>query len=51
MARFEQRTEIDAPVDKVWGIITNPATWEQWFPDVDGITGLATIQDGATARV
>jgi len=48
MARFEQRMEIDAPVEKVWGILTNSATWDQWFPDVDRVTGLSTIQDGAT---
>lgn len=48
MARFEQRTNIDAPVDKVWAILINPASWEQWFPDVDRITGLAAVQAGAT---
>lgn len=32
MPTFEQDTKINAPVDKVWAILTNPATWEQWFP-------------------
>jgi len=48
MARFEQRVKIDAPIEKVWEIIVSPATWEQWFPDVDSITGLAAVQAGAT---
>jgi carbon monoxide dehydrogenase subunit G len=46
MARFEQRITIDAPVDKVWELLMNPATWEQWFPDVDRITGLGAIAAG-----
>jgi uncharacterized protein YndB with AHSA1/START domain len=48
MARFEQRMTIDAPMDKVWEIVMNPATWSQWFPDVDQVTGLAAVQAGAT---
>src|SRR5512144_2822241 len=48
MARFEQRVNIDAPVDKVWGILMNPGSWEQWFPDVDRVTGLTAVQAGAT---
>jgi uncharacterized protein YndB with AHSA1/START domain len=48
MARFEQRINIDAPVEKVWGILINPATWEQWFPDVDRVAGLNAVQAGAS---
>ena len=48
MAKFEQHTTIDAPVDQVWGIVMNPATWEQWFPDVDHVTGLSAVEAGAT---
>jgi uncharacterized protein YndB with AHSA1/START domain len=48
MARFEQRVTIDAPVDRVWGIVTNPQTWEQWFPDVDQLTGLSAVEASVT---
>jgi uncharacterized protein YndB with AHSA1/START domain len=48
VARFEQRVKIDAPIDKVWGIISNPATWVQWFPDVDSVSGLAAVQAGSS---
>ena len=48
MARFEQRVKIDAPIDRVWEIIISPATWPQWFPDVDSINGLEAVQTGAS---
>ena len=48
MAKFEQHVTIDAPVDKVWEILTNPATWGQWFPDSDSISGLDAVAAGAT---
>lgn len=48
MAKFEQHVTIDAPMDRVWVMMTNPATWEQWFPGVDRITGLTAVEEGAT---
>jgi uncharacterized protein YndB with AHSA1/START domain len=48
MATFEQHTKIDAPVDKVWAILTNPSTWGQWFPGADKVTGLETVAADTT---
>jgi carbon monoxide dehydrogenase subunit G len=48
MPTFNQHTKIDAPVDKVWAILTNPATWEQWFPDVDRLTNLSAVAADTT---
>jgi len=48
MPTFDQHTKINAPVDKVWAILTNPATWEQWFPDVDHVTNLGAVAADAT---
>jgi len=48
MPTFDQHTKINAPVDKVWAILTNPSTWEQWFPDVDQVTGLGTVAANTT---
>jgi uncharacterized protein YndB with AHSA1/START domain len=48
MPTFNQHTKIDAPVDKVWAILTNPATWEQWFPDVDRVTNLGAVAADTT---
>lgn len=48
MPTFDQHTKINAPVDKVWAILTNPATWEQWFPDVDRVTNLSSVAADTT---
>jgi len=48
MPTFDQHTKINAPVDKVWAILTNPATWDQWFPDVDHVTNLGAVAAGTT---
>jgi len=34
MPKFEREVEIDAPVEKVWEVMTNPNLWPQWFPGV-----------------
>lgn len=47
MPKFEREVEIDAPIDKVWDVLTNPRLWPQWFPGVDGVTSAAAIQEGA----
>jgi uncharacterized protein YndB with AHSA1/START domain len=48
MATFERSIKIDAPVDRVWAMMTNPATWGSWFPDCDQVTGLGAVEAGAT---
>ena len=48
MARFDQSVDINAPVDTVWSILTNPGQWPLWFPDVQGVSGLSVVQAGAT---
>jgi uncharacterized protein YndB with AHSA1/START domain len=48
MARFEQQVTIDAPIDQVWAMMTNPQTWASWFPDVESITGLEAVDSQAT---
>jgi len=48
MAKFEHDIKIDAPMDKVWAVLTNPGTWGLWFPNADTISGLARVEAGAT---
>ena len=48
MSKFEHSIDISAPVDTVWSILTNPAQWSLWFPDLQGVTGLSAVQAGAT---
>jgi uncharacterized protein YndB with AHSA1/START domain len=46
--KFEQKIDIDAPGDKVWGIITNPNTWSMWLPEVTGEVSVSNFAPGGT---
>jgi uncharacterized protein YndB with AHSA1/START domain len=48
MPKFEREVEIDAPVEKVWEVITNPTLWPQWFPGVDSVTNVTSVSEGGT---
>lgn len=48
MPKFEQDITIDAPVDKVWAVISNPESWGLWFPGADTVSGLSAVETGAT---
>jgi uncharacterized protein YndB with AHSA1/START domain len=48
MPKFEREVEIDAPVDKVWEVLTNPDTWPQWFPGIESVSGVTSISQGGT---
>lgn len=48
MPKFEREVEIDAPVEKVWEVITNPTYWPQWFPGVDQVTNVTPARQGGT---
>ena len=48
MTTFEQHADINAPVDLVWSILANPAQWPLWFPGIEGVTNLSTVDTGAT---
>jgi uncharacterized protein YndB with AHSA1/START domain len=47
MPKFEREIEIDATVEKVWQVMTDPAKWPQWFPGVDAITMAPPVSEGA----
>ncbi len=38
MPKFEREIEIDAPVEKVWKTLIDPAHWSAWFPGVDSVS-------------
>ena len=42
MPKFEREVEIDAPVEKVWQVMTDPKYVDQWFPGVDNVTSNTT---------
>jgi uncharacterized protein YndB with AHSA1/START domain len=48
MPKFERDVEIDASVEKVWQVITDPSHWAQWFPGVESVSNVSSINQGAT---
>ena len=46
MPKFEREVEIDAPVEKVWQVITNPDHWPQWFPGIDAVSNVTSVSAG-----
>ncbi len=48
MAKFEREVEIDAPVESVWKALINPDYWSQWFPGVESISNMTSIEMGGS---
>jgi uncharacterized protein YndB with AHSA1/START domain len=48
MPKFEREVEIDAPVEKVWQVLTDAARWPEWLPGVDHVSQVSPIRKGAT---
>jgi uncharacterized protein YndB with AHSA1/START domain len=46
MPKFEREVEIDAPVEKVWEVITDPNYWPEWFPGVDSVSNVTSVAKG-----
>ena len=47
MPKFEREVEIDAPVEKVWNVITDPKQWQQWLPGIDDEAIVTITRAGA----
>lgn len=43
MPKFEREVEIDAPIEKVWAVLTDPRHWPDWLPGVDEVTSVTSI--------
>lgn len=48
MPKFERDVEIDAPIEKVWEVITDPTHWAQWFPGVDSVARVTSVSEGGS---
>ena len=48
MPKFERKVEIDAPVETVWEVMTDPDHWPQWFPGVESVSNVTSISQGGT---
>jgi uncharacterized protein YndB with AHSA1/START domain len=50
MPKFERKVDIDARVETVWGVMTDPSHWADWFPSVDGVTGVSVFSEGGSVE-
>ena len=46
MPQFEREVEIDAPVEKVWEVMTNPTHWPKWFPGIESVSNVTSASEG-----
>jgi uncharacterized protein YndB with AHSA1/START domain len=48
MPKFKREVEIDASIETVWGALTNPKHWPDWFPGVDSIAIVTSVSEGGS---
>jgi uncharacterized protein YndB with AHSA1/START domain len=48
MPKFQREVEIDAPVEKVWSVITDPNHWAEWFPAIESVANVTQVAPGGT---
>jgi uncharacterized protein YndB with AHSA1/START domain len=48
MPKFERDVEIDATVETVWEVMTNPNYWPEWFPGVESVSNVTSISEGGS---
>lgn len=48
MPKFERDVEIDAPVERVWEVLTDASQWPEWFPGVESVSNITSVAEGAT---
>jgi len=48
MPKFQREVEIDAPVEKVWSVITDPNHWAEWFPAIESVANVTSVAAGGT---
>lgn len=46
MPKFERQVEIEAPVETVWAVITNPQQWPFWFPGIEAVSNVSEVKPG-----
>ena len=47
MPKFERSMSVEAPIENVWAVVSDPSRWSQWLEGIGPVTGGA-LQSGAT---
>ena len=50
MSSWREQALVEAPVEKVWEVVGDPARFPEWAAEVIEVTGLAEVEEGATYR-
>jgi uncharacterized protein YndB with AHSA1/START domain len=48
MPKFERRVEIEAPIEKVWAVMSDPGQWPQWFPGIEAVSNVSAVTAGGS---
>jgi hypothetical protein len=48
--QFHASTTIDAPAQAVWDVLVDLASWHEWDPHVQSVSGTATLGGKVTVR-
>ncbi|MCW5850421.1 MAG: SRPBCC family protein [Anaerolineae bacterium] len=48
MPKFERSINVEAPVENVWAVVSDPNRWTQWLEGVGPVTGGTGLESGAT---
>ena len=52
MASWKQQTLVEAPVEQVWELLTDPERYAEWNPETVKVTGAPTqVEKGSTFRL
>ncbi|MFN8484691.1 MAG: SRPBCC family protein [Anaerolineae bacterium] len=48
MPKFDYEEEISASWETVWGIVSDPNAWPQWFPEIESMSNFTGLAEGGT---
>lgn len=48
MPKFERSMSVEAPLENVWAVVSDPSRWGQWLEGVGTVSGGGPLQSGAT---
>ncbi len=49
--RYEEKTEINAPLENVWSYLCRANEWPKWQPQITKVMGLETLSPGTEGDI